>query len=67
MADGDQVDNGVNPNMSTTTQTEEPRGNKSELARYDNLQLYPAYDQFTLVDSEKHNNQNGTFADYVLY
>ena len=67
VADGDQVDNGVNPNMSTTTQTEEPRGNKSELARYDNLQLYPAYDQFTLVDSEKHKNQNGTFADYVLY
>ena len=67
VADGDQVDNGVNPNMSTTTQTEEPRGNKSELTRYDNLQLYPAYDQFTLVDSEKHKNQNGTFADYVLY
>ena len=67
VADGEQVDNGVNPNISTTTQTENPRGNKFNLTRYDNVQLYPAYDQFTLVDSEKHKNQNGTFADYVLY
>ena len=68
VADGVESGNGVDPNISTTTQTRNARGNKNGVNKMDNIQKYPVDDYFTIVDKEKYIDENGEYKGaYVLF
>ena len=65
--EGAEGEANVNLNNAKTANTvrKDKDGNPNTVM--DKLQLYPLYEQFTIVDSEKHENQSDTFKSYVLY